>query len=375
MWNWWQPEWHCYDARMKVRDSYELALRTQGFVADAAQLAAVEQLDKIYSALLAKPAGNGLLTGLLGKQNESLKGLYLWGGVGRGKTFLMDTFYTVLPFEEKRRFHFHRFMILMHEAMYRLENKANPLDEIARDLAKDCRVLCLDEMHIADEGDAVIVEGLLLALARQGVILVTTSNRAPDKLCDDPCLKQLFARAVEILQTNLTVMNVDGATDYRLRQLEQAEIWHSPLNGGSKALLEKAYHECNAVEHEKESRIIINERNIPVVKWADGVCWFDFRVICGPPRARIDYIEIARFFHTVLIQDIVLLNDDNNDTARRFTLLVDELYDHNVKLIVTAELPVGDLYQGARLVFEFQRTTSRLIEMQSHDYLARQHKP
>lgn len=358
---------------MTPTEYYQQAVEQPDFSHDEAQQKAAQLLDDTYKELISPVEQPGFMDRLTGKRRTLIKGAYLWGGVGRGKTFLMDAFYDVLPFVDKKRFHFHRFMILMHEAMHGLKNKANPLDRIAKNFARDCRVLCLDEMHITDEGDAVIMEGLLVALMNRGVTLVTTSNRAPDDLCPDPYLEKLFSKAVAVIKDNLIVMNVDGGTDYRLRRLEQAEIWHSPLNGDSEILLEKAFHECSAIEHKKEPHIIINDRNIPVVKWADGVCWFDFDVICGPPRARIDYIEIARFFHSVLIQNIILLNDENNDYARRFTLMVDEFYDHNVKLIVTATLPIDELYQGTRLAFEFQRTVSRLIEMQSHDYLAREH--
>jgi len=357
---------------MKVSDYYRQSLQAPDFDTDSAQQAAVQLLDSILDEL-SNHHGKVLLERLFQNKRNPVKGAYLWGGVGRGKTWLMDTFYDALPTKQKCRYHFHRFMILIHEEMHRLKNHANPLEKIAREFSSDCRVLCLDEMHITDEGDAVIMEGLLIALMKHGVTLVTTSNRAPDDLCPDPYLEKLFSRAVAVIKDNLTIMKVDGDTDYRLRRLEQAEIWHSPLNGDSYALLEKAFHECSAVEHKKRDSIIINERNIPVVRWADGVSWFDFDVICGPPRARIDYIEIARFFHSVLVQNVPLLNDENNDYARRFTHMVDELYDHNVKLIATASLPVNEIYQGTRLAFEFQRTTSRLIEMQSHDYLAREH--
>ncbi|MCW8963675.1 MAG: cell division protein ZapE [Gammaproteobacteria bacterium] len=358
---------------MKVSEYYQQAMQQEGCEADDAQLVAISKLDDVYDNLMAQSATNGLVRGWLGKSPEPVKGLYLWGGVGRGKTFLMDIFYEVLPIEQKHRLHFHRFMILIHQQLHILKKSSNALEKVASQFAKQYRVLCLDEMHITDEGDAAIMEGLLVALLERGVTLITTSNRAPDKLTDDPYIERLFSKAVDVLQQNLTVMNMDGGIDYRLRHIEMAEIWHSPLDEQSGDLLEGAFHECSAVELQKEDFIIINERNIPVVKWSDGVSWFEFGVICGPPRARIDYIEIARFFHSVLIQDIPVLDDENNDYARRFTLFIDELYDHNVKLIVSAAQPPEKLYQGTRLAFEFQRTLSRLQEMQSHEYLAREH--
>lgn len=358
---------------MKVSEYYQRAMQQEGYEADDAQLEAVSVLDSIADELIKQKVSGGLFNAWFGSRYEPVKGLYLWGGVGRGKTFLMDAFYEVLPVKRKHRLHFHRFMILVHEQLHSLKKTSNALEKVATEYAKKYHVLCLDEMHITDEGDAVIMEGLLVNLMANGVTLITTSNRSPDELTDDPYIDQLFNKAVSVLKENLTVMNMDGGTDYRLRHIENAEIWHSPLDERSEELLEAAFHECSAVEHKKEDFIVINERDIPVVKWTDGVVWFDFDVICGPPRARIDYIEIARFFHSVLIQNIPILDDENNDYARRFTLLIDELYDHNVKVISSAaELP-EQLYNGTRLAFEFQRTLSRLQEMQSHEYLAREH--
>ena len=361
------------DDVMKVTEYYQQAIQQEGYEADDAQLEAVGVLDGICDEILQQTVPDRLLNTWFGGRNKPVKGLYLWGGVGRGKTFLMDAFYEVLPIKKKHRLHFHRFMILVHEQLHRLKKTSNALEEVARQYAKEYRVLCLDEMHITDEGDAVIMEALLVNLIANGVTLITTSNRAPDDLTDDPYIDQLFNKAVSVLKENLVIMRMDGGTDYRLRHIENAEIWHSPLDDRAGELLALAFHECSAVEHMKEDSIVINEREIPVIKWVDGVVWFDFNVICGPPRARIDYIEIARFFHSVLIQGVPVLDDENNDYARRFTQLIDELYDHNVKVIVSAACLPEEIYQGSRLAFEFQRTISRLLEMQSHEYLAREH--
>ena len=358
---------------MSVSEYYQLTLQQAGYEVDGSQLAAVGLLDRIYDELLNQSVSDGLFSGWLGGRNEPVKGLYLWGGVGRGKTFLLDAFYEVLPIKKKQRLHFHRFMILVHQQLHVLKKSSNALEKVAQKFAKKYRVLCLDEMHITDEGDAAIMEGLLVALLENGVTLITTANRAPDKLTDDPYIDRLFNKAVEVLQTNLTVFNMDNGVDYRLRHIEKAEVWHHPLDAAAGDLLETAFQGCRAFAHQKQDAMLINERKVKVVKWDDGVAWFEFDVICGPPRARIDYIEIARFFHTVLIQNIPILNDDNNDTVRRFTLLIDELYDHNVKVFASAAQSPEALYQGTRLVFEFQRTLSRLQEMQSHEYLAREH--
>jgi cell division protein ZapE len=348
-------------------------MQREGYTADDAQYHVVRKLDEISRSLENGHRYQGTWSRLFGSKPEPVRGLYLWGGVGRGKTFLMDAFYDVLPIRQKHRLHFHRFMILVHEQLHQLKKKSNALETVATQYARKYRVLCLDEMHITDEGDAVIMEGLLVNMMARGLTLITTSNRSPDNLTEDPYIERLFRRAAVVLRSHLEVVNLDGGIDYRLRHINQAEIWHSPLERQADVLLEKAFHECSAVELNKENCVVINERAIPVVKWADGVAWFEFDVICGPPRARIDYIEIARFFHSVLIQNIPLMNDENNDYARRFTHLIDELYDHNVKVIASSMVEVDDLYQGSRLTFEFQRTRSRLQEMQSYEYLAREH--
>lgn len=348
-------------------------MQRQGFSPDDQQCAVVLMLDDICHALVNSGRKNSVFLQWPGRKLEPVKGLYLWGGVGRGKTFLMDAFYDVLPIEEKRRLHFHRFMILVHERLHGLRKNSSALRKVAREYARKYRVLCLDEMHITDEGDAVIMEGLLVNMLSQGMTLITTSNRAPDDLTDDPYIDRLFGRAVDVLKNNLQVVNMDGGVDYRLRHMETAEIWHSPLDNESFDALENAFYECSGVELNGADHIIINQRNVSVVKCSGGIAWFDFNVVCGSPRGRIDYIEIARFFHTVIIQNVPELNDDNNDYARRLNLLIDELYDHNVKLIVSSSQTVENLYQGTRLAFEFQRTRSRLQEMQSHEYLAREH--
>lgn len=358
---------------MSLYQYYEDAMLREGYTPDDAQRHVVAILDDISRSLLNGHDSSSIFPRLFGGKPKPVMGLYLWGGVGRGKTFLMDAFYDVLPIKEKYRLHFHRFMILVHEQLHELKKVPNALEIVAREYTRQYRVLCLDEMHITDEGDAAIMEGLLVNMLAQGLTLITTSNRSPDRLADDPYIERLFAKAVDVLQSHLRIINMDSGVDYRLRHIEQAEAWHSPLDQDAYTALNRAFHECSAIELKKEDHIIINQRKIPVVKWADGVAWFDFMVVCGPPRARIDYIEVARFFHSVLIQGIPVLNDENNDFARRFTQLIDELYDHNVKVFVSSMVDVDELYQGTRLAFEFQRTRSRLKEMQSHAYLEREH--
>lgn len=358
---------------MSVQQYYETAMRRQGYVPDEAQRGVVDRLDHILNALAGPPKKPGLVDRLMNRSTAAVNGLYLWGGVGRGKTFLMDAFYEVLPIEEKQRLHFHRFMILVHEQLHVLGKSANAVRQVARDYASRYRVLCLDEMHITDEGDAAIMEGLIVHMLEKGLTLVTTSNRAPEDLTHDPNIRQLFAHAIDAMQRRLEVINMDGGTDYRLRHMEHADIWHTPLDEQSDTTLQGIFQESITGTVSDAKAISINEREIMTISRSGDVVWFDFAVICGPPRARIDYIEIARMFHTVLIANIPLLDDNNNDYARRFTLLIDELYDHGVKVIVSSDERPQSLYRGSRLAFEFQRTLSRLLEMQSREYLSREH--
>ena len=373
-----------YHALMNVERYYQRAMQKAGYTPHPAQLEVVAMLDRILLQLCPPRRGRDgwwrrFWRGAKnqrggGGHGQAVKGLYIWGGVGRGKTFLMDAFYEVLPLRQKARLHFHEFLLSAHERMHALKKHRNAAARVAREYAARYRVLCLDEMHIADEGDAAITQGLLVAMLEGGVTLVTTSNRAPEALNPDPSIRALFRGAVEALREHTTVANLDGGVDYRLRHIERAEVWRCPPSAQANAALAAAFHECNAVAGEKPPFIIVNKRKIATAQWAEGIAWFEFCIICGPPRARIDYIEIARMFHTVLIQDIPVLNNENNEHARRFNLLIDALYDHNVKLLATAARPPTDLYQGTRLSFEFQRTSSRLLEMRSHEYWAREHR-
>lgn len=359
---------------MQVSQEYLNRVRQSGYSADDMQRQVVAMLDIVQGNILNTGNYRSRLSQLLGRKPEPVKGLYLWGGTGRGKTFLMDTFYDVLPINEKYRLHFHRFMMLAHEHLHTLGKCPNALREVGMSYAKQYRVLCLDEMHIADEGDAAIIGGLLTYMLRQGMTLIITSNRAPNALTKDPNIKRLFRDAVDMLELYLDIVNMGSGIDYRLQCIGQAGIWHFSQDYQTGRLMNKAFQEAVTTELNTTPFVTVNQRNIPVVKWAIGVAWFNFEVICGPPRARIDYLEIAWLFHTVLISNVPLFNDENNDVARRFTLLIDELYEHNVKIIISAAEPITDLYRGTELAFEFRRTESRLREMQSHNYLARTRK-
>jgi len=299
----------------------------------------------------------------------------MWGGVGRGKTYLMDTFYGCLPFAEKRRLHFHRFMGEVHRALKAMGEGRDPLPRIAQSWAKDCRVLCFDEFFVSDIADAMILSGLLQALFREGVSLVATSNIPPQELYRDGLQRARFLPAIELLERHTRVLNVDGGTDYRLRFMEQAEIYHHPLDEAADRVLEDDFRHIAPEAGEEGASLTVEGRSIPTRRLADSAVWFEFEALCDGPRSQADYMEIARQFHTVVISNVPVFDRRREDQARRFISLVDEFYDRGVKLVISAEAAPEDLYRGKRLAFEFERTTSRLVEMQSHDYLAAAHRP
>lgn len=369
---------------MTPEQRYQRDLKKADFVADPAQECAIDHLERLYRRLVDTHGRNtpGLARRILGRGRplplwQPVRGLYFWGGVGRGKTYLMDTFYEVLPFSEKKRTHFHRFMRQVHHRLRDLEGEKNPLDAIAEDFARNTRVLCFDEFFVSDITDAMILGGLFEQLFRRGVTLVATSNIIPDKLYKEGLQRSRFLPAIALVNEHTVVVNVDGGVDYRLRTLEQAELYHYPLDEGADASLEKSFTRLNPdVQHiERNIGLDVEGRQIVARCVSDDVAWFDFTALCDGPRSQNDYIELARIFHAVLISDIPCMSANNDDQARRFISLVDEFYDRNVKLVLSAEVQLEGLYKGVRLAFEFQRTCSRLLEMQSHDYLAREHKP
>lgn len=344
---------------------------------DPAQAAAVAKLDALHHALRFEPSGPltflRRLVPALNRSNQTLKGFYLWGNVGRGKTFIVDTFYDCLPEHTKLRIHFHGFMRKVHQELKALKNAQNPLDLVAARWASRIRVLCLDEFHVADITDAMILATLLEGLFKRGVVLVTTSNEAPDNLYRGGLQRERFLPAIALLHQYLEVFELIGATDYRLRVLEQAPVYHVPHDAAAIASMRNSFLRIAAapvVENEAEE---VEGRRIPARLQAEGVIWFEFNEICGGPRSTNDYIEIARCHHTVFISNIPVLADDDNDAARRFINLVDEFYDRNINLVISAAAPAEQLYCGSRLATVFRRTASRLHEMQSHDYLSLAH--
>ncbi|WP_313327274.1 cell division protein ZapE [Stutzerimonas balearica] len=364
---------------MTPLERYQADLKRPDFFHDAAQENAVRHLQRLYDDLLASERNNGGLFGkLFGKKSqEPVKGLYFWGGVGRGKTYLVDTFYDALPFKQKMRTHFHRFMKRVHEEMKTLKGEKNPLTIIGKRFADEARVICFDEFFVSDITDAMILATLLEELFKNGVSLVATSNIVPDGLYKDGLQRARFLPAIELLKKHTEVVNVDSGIDYRLRALEQAELYHFPLDAEAELSLEKSFkslltENCKVLEDEV---LMIENREIRARKVANDVAWFEFRALCDGPRSQNDYIELGKIFEAVLVSNIEQMNVAKDDMARRFINLVDEFYDRNVKLILSAEVELKDLYAGGRLEFEFQRTLSRLLEMQSHEYLSRPHKP
>ncbi len=361
---------------MDLHTRYAAALAQKSFDPDPAQLRAIGTLQRVGHELGAAPRlGPRLKRRLLGTPPTPVRGAYLWGGVGRGKTFVMDLFFENLPFSERLRYHFHRLMYRVHGRLKTLCNEEAPLEIVAAEFAAQARVICFDEFFVNDIADAMILGNLLDALFRRGVTLVATSNIPPEDLYRNGLQRARFLPAIDLIRTHTEVLRVDAGTDYRLRVLERAEIYHSPLDDSADGNLERWFGEIAPDAGTTDQTIEINGRDIRTHRRADGIAWFEFGALCDGPRSQDDYIEIARAFQTVILSAVPVLDEMLENQARRFIALVDELYDRKVKLIVSAAAPVGDLYRGTRLTREFERTASRLLEMQSRDYLAAQHLP
>ncbi len=356
---------------------YQYAIDTGVVQHDDAQLVAVQRLQDLFDELVKPACKPGFLARWL-KTSWSVKtptGLYFWGGVGRGKTYLMDLFYESLPFPDKSRTHFHRFMRGVHLQLKELQGRTNPLQLVADEFSSRYRILCFDEFFVSDITDAMILAGILEALFRRGVVLVATSNIEPSRLYENGLQRRKFLPAIDLIKAHTKVLNVDGGIDYRLRVLESAEIYHSPLDEEADESLMISFTAISPDEGANSIELDIEGRSILARRCGDSIAWFEFNDICDGPRSQNDYIELARIFQTVLISNVPRFGSKTEDQARRFISLVDEFYDRNVKLILSAAEPIISLYQGEQLEFEFQRTQSRLREMQSHEYLAREHRP
>ncbi|MBX2823648.1 MAG: AFG1 family ATPase [Gammaproteobacteria bacterium] len=364
---------------MSPLNRYEAALDSGELHADAEQKSVVSKLDAIYQQLITNPLPRareerGLLSRLFSRQSvepPKIAGLYLWGGVGRGKTHLTDLFYEVVPFEEKSRLHFHHFMKRIHDELRELKEIEDPLSVIADNWIKRSRLLVLDEMHVNDITDAMLLGGLLTALFERGLTLVTTSNVHPDNLYREGLQRDRFIPAIEQIKHHTEVYEMDSGEDYRLRALESADIYIEAKQADSEAILAQHFERlCKDPNIYSTEPLLLNRRALAVERSADGVVWFTFDELCNTPRSTHDYIDIATLFHTVIISDLPVLNDNRNDEARRLVNLIDELYDRGVNLIVSAFAEPELLYTGTRLSFEFVRAASRLREMQTIEYLS-----
>ena len=345
---------------------------------DSRQLLAVEAFESLFGKLILVDGKDRNVVSLILKRvgvRNPIRGIYLWGGVGRGKTYLMDLFFECIPFPNKQRIHFHRFMFSVHTQLQALQGQKNPLDLIAARIATKTRVLCVDEFFVLDIGDAMLLSGLLTSLFRRGIVFIATSNIHPDLLYKDGLQRDSFLPAIELIKRFTDVIELSGDTDYRLRSLTKATLYHFPHNEKIEKQLFKSFSELVPIPTDIQSckSIEILGRKISTRYNVEDVIWFDFAVLCSSPRGSADYVELARTCQAIVLSGVPQLSDESDDKARRFISLIDEFYDRKVKLIMSADVEIAQIYQGQKLKFEFERTKSRLIEMQSIEYLASPH--
>ena len=357
-----------------VRAAYDVELANRGYASDPAQLHAIDALERCATEWAAYKDQRSNAFKKLINRPDIPRGVYMHGGVGRGKSFLMDCFFGAVPLRRKARLHFHEFMREVHRELQDLQGTANPLDELGRRMAKRYRLICFDEFHVADITDAMILYRLLAALFDNGVGFVTTSNFHPDGLYPNGLHRDRILPAIALLKTRLEVINVDNGTDYRRRTLEQAHLYHTPLGPKADAEMRETFGRLASSSQNENPMLQIESRQIQARRKAGGVVWFDFKALCGGPRSQNDYLEIATQFHTVLLSDVPHMPVRMASEARRFTWLVDVLYDRRVKLIMSAAAPPEALYTEGPLMHEFPRTVSRLNEMQSMEFLALEHR-
>ncbi|HED33378.1 MAG TPA: cell division protein ZapE [Gammaproteobacteria bacterium] len=372
---------------MSISSEYHSQLQKKQFQVIAEQKNIVQQLEalqlSIKEQLQQRQSFSHKLRSFFNfarpERRPELKGYYIWGDVGRGKTWLMDMFYDTLDDHsltgrQKIRLHYNHFMQFVHDQLSLLDRQQNPLQHIARAFARRYQILCLDEFHVSDITDAMLLSGLLNFLFKEGLILVATSNQPPDDLYKNGLQRERFLPAIELIKKYTHTLLLDGKTDHRLRILEKADTWYPANIADSDAALEKRFLELTTAPARRQQKICINYRNIETQLCTRNIIWFEFQIICGDHRGSADYIQIAQQFHTVFISNIEIMNDGHNDKARRFINMIDEFYDRNVNLLCSAATRPEDLYTGKQLSFEFKRTASRLQEMRSHDYMQRPHK-
>lgn len=353
---------------MDVIHYYKQALATKGYEADAAQTQAVERLQQLADEVLTYHQAQKSILKRFFHKAESPKGVYLWGGVGRGKSFLMDAFYSSLPLERKARLHFHEFMRGVHDQLRQLRSQSDPLEVVAKTIAERYEIICFDEFHVSDIADAMILHKLLLELFKHGVSFVMTSNYEPALLYTDGLHRDRILPAIALIEKRMDIVNVDTGVDYRLRTLEQVRLYLTPINAQTQQELNEAFVRLTGVAP-AASTIELEQRELSVVARSESVIWFDFDTLCAGPRSQNDYLDLASRFETIILSDVPKMTVQDASAARRFTWLIDVLYDHKVKLIMAAEVIAAELYTEGPMASEFHRTESRLMEMQSKEYL------
>ncbi len=354
---------------MTVLAAYLDALSRRGYTADEAQLRAAQRLQQMFDEFVDfRARRSNRLKRLVNRPNVP-RGVWLHGGVGRGKSFLMDCFYTAIPVKRKLRIHFHEFMRAVHRELDELKGQVDPLDEAARRIARRYRLICFDEFHVSDIADAMILERLMRALFANGTTFVMTSNYRPDDLYPDGLHRDRVQPAIELINENVDVITVDAGVDYRRRAMEMVQVYHTPLGEAARSAMQTAFDVLADIGH-KGGDIVIAGRSLAVLRSAGGVIWFDFATLCGGPRSQIDYLEIASRFHTVFLSGIPRMSAAQSSEARRFVWLIDVFYDQGIKLVMSAECPPEQLYVNGAMSGEFHRTVSRILEMQSKAYLA-----
>lgn len=354
---------------LTVLEYFHETMARRGYAPDESQYAALQRLQRLYEQWVDYDARSNNAWKRFLLQPVLPRGVYLWGGVGRGKSMLMDIFYLTVPIEHKRRVHFHHFMRDVHREMESLKGQQDPLSLVATHIARRYGLICFDEFHVDDIADAMILGRLLEQTMDRGVVYCMTSNYHPDALYRHGLQRERFLPTIGLLKERLDIVLVDGGIDYRRRALQQVQVYHHPLDAEADAALLATFEQIAEVE-EEHHELDVEGRIIPFVRRAGGVVWFDFEVLCGGARSHLDYLDLAKRFHTVIVSNVPVLSEDDADKARRFTWLVDIFYDRRIKLVMSAAVPPEALYRQGPFVNEFARTASRLIEMQSHEYLA-----
>ena len=354
-------------------ERYAQALASGQFMSDEAQAQAVHELDRVWHELIQRFKASKKAFRRFRRQT-SPRGVYMWGGVGRGKTWLMDQFYDSVPFRRKTRMHFHHFMQYVHRELNKLSGQRNPLDLVADQIHKEAVVICFDEFFVSNVTDAMILSDLFQKLFDRGITLIATSNIAPDGLYRDGIHRDRFIPTIELVKKNCAVLNVDAGVDYRLRVLKQAQLFKTPLSDEHKVWMAQRFSALTASQKVSEEPIMINNRVVETLGHTEDILWCDFRELCMKPRSPSDFIEIANTYNTILVSNVPHLTDLLSEGTRRFIYMVDEFYDRGVKLLLTSEDSIINIYEGERLAFEIERTRSRLLEMQSDEYLQEAHR-